>query len=74
MALLEIQVDLNRVAKALERIADAADRAFPNITITHDPTISGPEDLTLATDESLWKAEEEEAAKREAGLAPEPES
>ena len=74
MALLEIQVDLTRIAKALERIADAAERAFPNTPIKYEVSKSDLKDLTVATDESLWQAEEEETAKREAGLAPEPEN
>ena len=45
MALIEIKTDLSRVAKALERIADALDRAIPKDVPPSQP--STEEDLTI---------------------------
>lgn len=61
MALIEIKTDLTRVAKALERIADALDRLSPlPVEITYQP--STEEDVSFieyegeaTSDDEMWR-------------------
>jgi hypothetical protein len=65
MAWLEFHADLERTAAALERIADALERAFPRADV--DQTASGePSGEVLSpTSEDLRRWEEEELTEQE---------
>lgn len=73
MALLELKADpavLSRLAIALERIADALDRAVPPIPIPTAGKPRGPESLRVTSDEQQWKIEQETERQRAQGLPP----
>jgi hypothetical protein len=69
MALLEIRVDLARVASALERIADSLERAIPKPREI-DTNPAGVENLTQFSPEEEWEREIEEERQRAAGHLP----
>lgn len=68
MAFLEVKVDLNRVAAALERIADALDRAFPETRPVLPSRPAGLEALTEFDSERECDNEEQEERLRAQGL------
>jgi hypothetical protein len=68
VAFLEIKADLGRVASALERIADALDRAFPPLRPVVESKPAPPENLFQFDPEAEWNKEEEEDRQREVEL------
>ncbi len=61
----------NRIAIALERIADALDRFLPPVPI--QPLTTGPtqpEDMVVFSPEREWEREREEERKARQGLPP----
>jgi hypothetical protein len=68
VAFLEIKVDLGRVASALERIADAADRAFPHPNPVVQSKPAPPENLFVFDPEKECERQEEEERREQARL------
>ena len=68
MAWLEIKFDLGRVASALERIADAVERAYPPIREIPRGVPAPPENLTVFDPEKECQLQEEEDRQEALGL------
>jgi hypothetical protein len=72
MAWLEIKLELGKLVKVLERIAEALDRAYP-IRRTQDNQPAPLENLTEFDPEKQWEKEQElEARGMWAELPPQP--
>ena len=69
MALLEVKIELNRVVRALERIADVLERAYPPPQKI-DSKPAGVDNLTVFEPEEEWQREQEDERQREQGLLP----
>ena len=69
MAFFEIKVELSRVARALERIADILERHIPPVRKI-DIKPSGVEDLIQFDPEAQWQREQVEERETEAGVTP----
>ncbi len=62
----------NRIAIALERIADGIDRLLPPVPIQPLTTKPAqPEDMLVFSPERAWEIEQEEERKARQGLPPE---
>jgi hypothetical protein len=72
VAFIEIKVELGRLAKALERLADAADRAFPPPRPVVESKPAGPENLFQFEGDLEFDKQSEEERQREANLFPRP--
>lgn len=60
MSLITINANLDKLTLVLERIANALDRAYPDIPLpTHPSAPYGPDSLITVTDEQLWEQEQE---------------
>lgn len=63
MTLLELNVNLDRVANALERIGDILDRAYPKFASrVGEPHTE--EDLIILNNEKIWNQEQEDASEQ----------
>lgn len=70
MAILEIKADLSRTAAALERIADALERAYPDLRYQIKDKGEPTGELITVTDEELLRWEEEEKSQNDPDLNP----
>lgn len=68
MALIEINAEFKLILKALNRIADCLERAYPAPVIRGVQPIE-PDELIRITDESLWLKEQEEQERNQARSA-----
>jgi hypothetical protein len=64
MAWLEFRADMERTAAALERIADALERAYPPNLYLKRTIVEPTGELISTTDEELARWEEEERAEK----------
>jgi hypothetical protein len=73
VALVDLKFDpksLERIASALERLADCAERAFPKPSIPLTGTPAPPENLTVFNPEDEWEREQEDERRAMLGLPP----
>jgi hypothetical protein len=63
VTLLELNVNLNRVASALERIGDILERRYPKPVHNLDKPHT-EKDLIILNDEKLWQQEQEDIYQR----------
>lgn len=64
MSLINVAVDLEKIVRLLERIAEALERAYPPTIIPRRDKPHTEEDLIVLDNEKLWNLEQEELSQK----------
>ena len=66
MSLIELNINFNRIAKALERIGDILDREYPEQHLNPFSKPHDESDLIVLDNEKIWNLEQEDAYRQAA--------